>query len=68
MPWESVGSYYSHYTGRLDMQYPFGWGGLSMQFIGARYNKDGVYMATHDPGAWYKKFTLEPGGDFCNKK
>lgn len=64
---ESLGSLYKQYGERLDLTYPYGWGGMSMQFIGANSGSSGVYMATHDPRAWTKKFALEPGKEFYVK-
>lgn len=40
---------------------------MSMQFLCAMKGGNAVYMAAHDPHAWFKSFTLEPGGKFFIK-
>lgn len=40
---------------------------LPMQFLCAMKDKSGVYMASHDPEAWFKTFFLEPGNKFAIK-
>ncbi len=64
---ESWGSLYKNYNGRQDINYPGGYGDMSMQFIGANNGRNGVYMATHDPLAWKKKFVIEPGNEYYVK-
>jgi hypothetical protein len=49
---------------KIELPYPHGYG-MTMQFLCAMRGDSGVYMATHDPGAWFKTFSLEPGGQFA---
>ena len=61
---ESWGSLYRGYTGRLEKRYPDGWRGMSTQFLCASRGSSSVYLAAHDPRAWFKEFTLEPGNEY----
>lgn len=61
---ETWGSLYRGFTGRLQMRYPDGWRGMSTQVICASQDSSSVYMAAHDPRAWFKEFIIEPGNDY----
>jgi len=37
---------------------------MSMQFFLAMMGENSLYVATHDPGAWYKHFIINPGTEF----
>ncbi len=61
---ETWGSLYRGYEGRLHMRYPDGWRGMSTQFACASQGSNSVYMAAHDPRAWFKEFIIEPGNEY----
>jgi hypothetical protein len=61
---ESWGALYRNYTGCLELDYPDGWRGTSMQFACASRDKSSVYMAAHDSRAWHKTFLVEPGVEY----
>lgn len=61
---ESWGSLYRGFTGRLEKRYPDGWRGMSTQFLCASRGSNSIYLAAHDPRAWFKEFTIEPGNEF----
>lgn len=61
---ESWGSLYRAYVGRLEKRYPDGWRGMSTQFLCATRGSSSVYLAAHDPRAWFKVFTIEPGKEY----
>jgi len=60
---ETWGSLYRGFTGRLEKRYPDGWHGMSTQFICASLKSNSVYLAAHDPRAWFKEFVVEPGNE-----
>lgn len=62
--WGTWGSLYPRNSGRLHVDYPDGWGGMSAQFLCATRGLSSVYMAAHDPRAWYKEFVVQPGQEY----
>jgi hypothetical protein len=65
-PHRNWGKLFPHCCHKLSGDYPTGWD-LPLQFCAASREGSGVYMATHDPAAWKKTFTLEPGQTFSIK-
>lgn len=63
---ETWGALFRKCSERISRGYPYGWW-MSMQFLSASRENNGVYMAAHDPGAWFKEFTIEPGTAFSIK-
>jgi hypothetical protein len=65
-PHRNWGKCYAGCSARLTGDYPTGWS-MPMQFCAAWRQGSGVYLAAHDPQAWKKVFTLEPGQTFSLK-
>jgi len=63
VPRRNFGKLYKKCSERMSFKYPHGWS-MPMQFMCAMRAKNAVYMATHDPAAWDKSFTIEPGKEF----
>ncbi|MBN1291836.1 MAG: hypothetical protein JXB48_08345 [Candidatus Latescibacteria bacterium] len=66
MPDGNWGKLYKNCSQRLSFNYPTGWN-MPMQFLCALNGDSGIYMATHDPHAWKKDFTISPGYEFSIK-
>lgn len=66
VPRRNFGKLYKKCSERMSYKYPHGWS-MPMQFMCAMRGKNAVYMAAHDPGAWDKTFTIEPGKEFYIK-
>ena len=47
---------------RISGEYPSH--SLPMQFVLVQEGESGLYLAAHDPRAFFKEFTFEPGGEF----
>ncbi|HQP99510.1 MAG TPA: DUF6259 domain-containing protein [bacterium] len=56
------GMLYHHPKERIQGKYPSH--ALPMQFILVQENRDGLYLAAHDPKAFEKSFTMEAGKEF----
>jgi hypothetical protein len=63
VPRRNFGKLYKKCKERMSYKYPHGWS-MPMQFMCAMKGEDAVYMAAHDPRAWDKTFTIEPGKEF----
>ncbi|MCE9613858.1 MAG: DUF6259 domain-containing protein [Lentisphaerae bacterium] len=63
-PHRNWGKLWSTCACKLTGDYPTGWS-MPVQFCAASREGSGVYMATHDPAAWKKTFTLDPGNGFA---
>ena len=66
VPRRNFGKLYKKCSERLSFKYPHGWS-MPMQFMCAMKAANAVYMAAHDPRAWDKSFTIEPGKEFYIK-
>ncbi len=62
-PRRNWGKLFKNCAENLTYDYPMGWG-MPMQFLCAVQDDNGVYMAAHDPKAWTKEFSIEPGKEF----
>lgn len=65
-PRRNWGKLFKNCTEELSFEYPYGWQ-MPLQFLCAMKGKNAIYMATEDPQAWYKKFTINPGKEFTVK-
>jgi len=63
VPRRNFGKLYKKCGERMSYKYPHGWS-MPMQFMCAMKGTNAVYMAAHDPRAWDKSFTIEPGKEF----
>lgn len=66
VPRRNSGKLFKNCRDRMSYQYPHGWS-MPMQFLCATKDANSVYIATHDPNAWDKAFTIEPGKEFYIK-
>jgi len=66
VPRRNWGKLFKHCIERMSFKYPHGWS-MPMQFLCAVKGTNAVYIAAHDPRAWDKSFTIEPGKDFYIK-
>ena len=60
IPTKNSGELFKNCGEKMMYYYPYGWS-MPMQFMCATKGTDSVYIATHDPNAWDKVFTIEPG-------
>jgi hypothetical protein len=63
VPRRNWGKLFKNCSTRMSYKYPHGWS-MPMQFMCAIKGTNAVYMAAHDPRAWDKSFTIEPGKEF----
>ena len=63
VPRANYGMLFRKCSERMSYKYPHGWS-MPMQFMCAIKGTSAVYMAAHDPEAWDKGFTIEPGKEF----
>ena len=66
IPTGNAGKLFKNCRERLSHKYPHGWS-MPMQFLCATKGTNAVYVAAHDPRAWDKTFTLDPGKEFYVK-
>jgi len=64
VPRRNWGKLFKSCSKKMSYKYPHGWS-MPMQFLCAVKGTNAVYMATHDPRAWDKTFTIDPGKEFC---
>jgi len=63
VPRRNWGKLFKNCSEKMSYKYPHGWS-MPMQFLCAIKDTSAVYIATHDPNAWDKGFTIEPGKEF----
>ncbi|MHC4653970.1 MAG: DUF6259 domain-containing protein [Planctomycetota bacterium] len=63
VPRRNWGKLFKNCSQRMSYKYPHGWS-MPMQFMCAMKGTSAIYMAAHDPRAWDKSFTIEPGKEF----
>jgi len=63
VPRRNWGKLYKRCSTEMSYKYPHGWS-MPMQFLCAIRQNNAVYMAAHDPHAWDKSFTIDPGSKF----
>ena len=66
VPRRNWGKLFKNCSKRMSYKYPHGWS-MPMQFMCAMKGTNAVYMAAHDPRAWDKSFTIDPGNEFYIK-
>jgi len=64
VPRRNWGKLFKSCSKKMSYKYPHGWS-MPMQFMCAMKGTNAVYMAAHDPRAWDKTFTIDPGKEFC---